>query len=86
MYLIFFLVIDLVSGREYCQKYAIEGKNYRVQNWNDAKAECERMGMSLAKIDDMFEDTFLRKYLEQENRESLFSLQFYFNNEYNIQY
>lgn len=58
-----------VSGRKYCQRYVIKRQNNRVRNWEDAKAQCERRGMSLVKIDHMEEDAFLRRLLEGENRE-----------------
>ena len=57
-----------MSGRKYCQRYVIKKQNNRVRNWEDAKAQCERRGMSLVKIDHMEEDAFLRRLLEGENR------------------
>lgn len=59
----------MVSGRRYCQNYLIKRQNRRVSNWEDAKFQCERKGMSLVKIDNMEEDAFLRRFLEGENRE-----------------
>lgn len=59
----------MVSGRRYCQNYLIKRQNRRVSNWEDAKFQCERKGMSLVKIYNMEEDAFLRRFLEGENRE-----------------
>lgn len=61
----------MVSGRKYCQNYLIKRQNRRVSNWEDAKFQCERKGMSLVKIDNMEEDAFLRSFLERENGELL---------------
>nr|XP_019924504.1 uncharacterized protein LOC109619255 [Crassostrea gigas] len=64
---LYILCAAMVSGRKYCQNYLIKRQNRRVSNWEDAKFQCERKGMSLVKIDNMEEDAFLRSFLEREN-------------------
>lgn len=66
----------VTSGDKYCQTYSILPQSSRVSNWEEANSECERKRMSLAKIDNMEEDAFLRTFLDKENRELCFITKF----------
>lgn len=57
----------MVSGKQYCQKYVVKGGWInQVRSWENARKACEKLGMSLVKIDHRAEDKFLRKFLKKE--------------------
>nr|XP_011433207.1 perlucin-like protein isoform X2 [Crassostrea gigas] len=60
-------VFEVVSGKQYCQKYVVKGGWInQVRSWENARKACEKLGMSLVKIDHGAEDKFLRKFLKKE--------------------
>lgn len=58
-----FILIDTASARS---KYRIVDYSPRVSSWEQARAQCQRLGMDLVKIENFREDNALKSILATE--------------------